>query len=110
MRSSSMRASVTNLPSAVVSKLIGGVGKAPIQLSSMAAPIEAEPEAEQWLEGVQVRNRYEHFVQFQCNFHWSANGRAADCRTHCFGFDLCNSVLLSSLQHMRSGRRWTRAL
>ena len=56
MRSSSMRASVTNLPSAVVSKLIGGVGKAPIQLSSMAAPIEAEPEAEQWLEGVQVRS------------------------------------------------------
>ena len=42
----------TGVRSAVVAKLIGGVGKAPIQLSSMAAPVPTPPEAEEWLEGV----------------------------------------------------------
>ena len=53
-RPSVLRANFENVQSAVVNKLIGGVGRAPIQLSSMPEPVDAAPEAEKWLEGVEV--------------------------------------------------------
>ena len=53
-RARAMRGSVAAVQNRVVAKLIGGVTRAPIQLTGMAAPVEAAPEAEQWLEGVQV--------------------------------------------------------
>jgi cytoskeletal protein RodZ len=50
----SKRAVVAQVPTAVVAKLIGGVTRVPIQLTSMAAPVETAPEAEEWLSAVQV--------------------------------------------------------
>jgi hypothetical protein len=50
----SKRAPAVKVPTAIVAKLIGGVTRAPIQLTSMAAPVETAPEAEEWLSAVQV--------------------------------------------------------
>jgi hypothetical protein len=52
--STNARGGVLTNTSAVVAKLIGGVGRAPIQLSSMAQPMSAPPEAVEWLDGVQL--------------------------------------------------------
>lgn len=47
-------AAVLKNTSVVASRLIGGVGKAPIKLSSMPEAVNSEPEAVKWLKDIET--------------------------------------------------------